>query len=394
MQIYDMDADTRDDIVYLSEYGELSVLYGTPTAGKYTKNILDRTLGITLDTAVHPEGGAIYYTSLPQLPAGYVSQSDLSTSTGASDLLLRQTLYTQRTILQSGVGLQGIVYDGLSPAENTDIQTALGDIPFTTPIDTVPAYRTYVRSQYAPGYSIDIGRTYESASGTLLVSGSPVNIRVRIKNNSTNALRGIEYLEQVPQIFDTTKTTEYILKINNISSTGSVRTVKTGEYDMTFSIPDIPAGGEVEIVYPVYPAATSYGKMIVGKLETGEIGDDIYGDVGFDAKTTCGASMTMWRSTAVRTYQRGVRDFRTADIPDDMRMYFSDADADGIPDYMASMTTQEKKERYTAAGTDTSSTSMYPTVSTTTSGSARTLTLAFSPRTESQIGGLVDNIQK
>ena len=48
LRIYDMDADERDDIVYITAGGELGILYGSSVAGTFTKKILDPTLGITL----------------------------------------------------------------------------------------------------------------------------------------------------------------------------------------------------------------------------------------------------------------------------------------------------------------------------------------------------------
>lgn len=44
-----MDTDGRDDIVYLSEDGELAILYGTASSGVFTKNILDNSLGVEID---------------------------------------------------------------------------------------------------------------------------------------------------------------------------------------------------------------------------------------------------------------------------------------------------------------------------------------------------------
>jgi hypothetical protein len=43
-----MDADGRDDIIYITSGGELGILYGTAVVGNFTKKILDPTLGITL----------------------------------------------------------------------------------------------------------------------------------------------------------------------------------------------------------------------------------------------------------------------------------------------------------------------------------------------------------
>lgn len=62
-----MDNDTRDDIVYLTEGGELSILYGTATPGIFDKRLLDPTLGITLSRTPIKTGGAIFMNSLPQV---------------------------------------------------------------------------------------------------------------------------------------------------------------------------------------------------------------------------------------------------------------------------------------------------------------------------------------
>lgn len=48
--------------------------------------------------------------------------------------------------------------------------------------------------------------------------------------------------------------------------------------------------------YQLTALPMSYGEMLVGNLENGEVGEDIYGDVGFKTSTTCGADMMLWRS--------------------------------------------------------------------------------------------------
>ena len=42
--MYDMDHDQRDDIVYLSQDGELGILYGTSQPGVLEKKVLDSSL--------------------------------------------------------------------------------------------------------------------------------------------------------------------------------------------------------------------------------------------------------------------------------------------------------------------------------------------------------------
>ena len=43
MKIFDMDGDKKDDIVYISESGELAILYGTSTLGVFTKKVVDNS---------------------------------------------------------------------------------------------------------------------------------------------------------------------------------------------------------------------------------------------------------------------------------------------------------------------------------------------------------------
>lgn len=62
-----MDADGRDDIVYITSGGELGILYGSSVAGTFVKKILDPTLGITLSPTPITVGGAIHTSASPIL---------------------------------------------------------------------------------------------------------------------------------------------------------------------------------------------------------------------------------------------------------------------------------------------------------------------------------------
>jgi hypothetical protein len=50
---------------------------------------------------------------------------------------------------------------------------------------------------------------------------------------------------------------------------------------------DIAPGETVIVSYELIALPASYGEMIVGDLEKGTVGADIYGDVGFKTSTTC-----------------------------------------------------------------------------------------------------------
>lgn len=73
---------------------------------------------------------------------------------------------------------------------------------------------------------------------------------------------------------------------------------------------DLAPGETMEISYDLVALPASYGEMIVGDLEKGTVGADIYGDVGFKTSTTCGANMLLWASDlTLRMYTRGTHEF-------------------------------------------------------------------------------------
>lgn len=82
-----MDADGRDDIVYITASGELGILYGTATVGVFTKKILDPTLGITLSPTPITVGGAIHTSQAPQSPT--ISASLPVDNTGLDEKILK-----------------------------------------------------------------------------------------------------------------------------------------------------------------------------------------------------------------------------------------------------------------------------------------------------------------
>ncbi len=117
-----------------------------------------------------------------------------------------------------------------------------------------------------------------------------------IKNTTAFPIRNIEYLDTVPGIFSLEKTLKYTVTTNNTTVERSMESLSTDEYDAYFLGRDLLPGQSLEIRYDLIALPASYGEMIVGDLEKGTVGSDIYGDVGFKTSTTCGASMLLWAS--------------------------------------------------------------------------------------------------
>ncbi len=291
-----MDTDGRDDIIYITAGGELGILYGTLTRGTFIKKILDPTLGISLSTTPITTGGAVRSSSTPQIDGALgVSPTD---SVGIDDSTLNAEIYYQyaRPIPQVSTRVN---LDALSGALDTLASGAANN-----PSDT------YVRSQYATAYGLQISKQYTNVTHTTLYPDDLIQARISIKNTSPVAIKNIEYLDSIPKIFSLEKTTKYSIKMGGSSTDRVFDSRSSGDYDMHFVGRNLAPGETLEISYDLIALPASYGEMIVGDLERGTVGADTYGDVGFKTSTTCGASMLLWTSgPGARDYTRGTHEF-------------------------------------------------------------------------------------
>lgn len=391
-KIYDMDADGRDDIVYLTESGELGVLYGTQTLGVFEKKILDSTLGVKLSTDPETTGGAVLFDRIPKLP----SLNAASSGTGIEDeSTLRSEVYVQRSVYDANAA--GAFSDSIvTPVDTAGAEqimtTALKD-PNTNTTSTTRT-DTYLKSQYAPAFGLKIEKHYQNINAATLHAGDTIRVDIAFTNTSNSPISGFEYLDTIPKIFDTEKTHTYRMTLGDESQEKPFEWLATEEYDAHFIGRDIPAGSTLHMTYEVRALAASYGEMSVGKFEGGEVGDDIYGDVGFKTSTTCGAEMILWRSTAVREYVRGTRSFTQAELPDGVSQKLIDTDNNGIPDSVEKMSQAEQQSAY--QDMQKTSKNGYLTdskiVQANVSSDKRVLDIGLSPRATQDILTITENL--
>lgn len=125
---------------------------------------------------------------------------------------------------------------------------------------------TYIRSEYAPAYQIQISKTYKNTSQKLLHAGDRVEVDISITNSGTTLLKDLEYLDTIPSIFDPADTRTYSVGIDTAYEERPF-TLSDDTYDARFTLPDIPVGKTLHIKYSVTALATSYGEMLVGNYE-------------------------------------------------------------------------------------------------------------------------------
>lgn len=178
-----------------------------------------------------------------------------STTTGIDDTTLQVEVYYR--------------YDRPVPQTTTrvDINTLSGALDTLADSTTSNTTDTYVRSQYATAYGLQISKQYTNTTHATLYPDDLIQARISIKNTSPTTIKNIEYLDTIPQIFSLEKTLKYTIKIGSTSTDRPFEPIAAGDYDMHFVGRDLAPGETLEISYELIALPASYGEMVVGDLE-------------------------------------------------------------------------------------------------------------------------------
>lgn len=164
-----------------------------------------------------------------------------------------------------------VYYQYVHPApeisEDTNLATLSGVYTDIANGRTGQSEDTFVRSQYATAYGLNIEKKYTNTTHTTLYPDDLIQARISIKNTTNQTIKNIEYLDVVPKIFSLDKTEKYTVSIGGTSIDRPFESISSGDYDMYFVGRDIPPGETLEISYDIVALPASYGEMIVGDLE-------------------------------------------------------------------------------------------------------------------------------
>jgi len=72
---------------------------------------------------------------------------------------------------------------------------------------------TYIRSQYATAYGLNIEKVFTNITHPTLSPGDHVQAHISIKNTTSNTIKDIEYLDTLPKIFSVDNTPKYSVRI-------------------------------------------------------------------------------------------------------------------------------------------------------------------------------------
>jgi hypothetical protein len=379
MRIYDMNADKKDDIVYLTEDGELGILYWTITHGIFEKSILDTTLWVYLSSESTAIWWALRTSDVKNISLNpiWITQPNSETPDSA---MLNAEVYYQYNYPRS--------ITPISSYDPSDLNWLLS----TTPESSSDGNQsdTYIKSEYAESIWVRIKRSFlPIISSRPVHAGDTVRATIAFENISGKTIKDVEYLDTLPSIFDHEETKVYTLTVDGNSREIPFSYLSSDEYDSHFNLGDIPAWKTLTLSYDVKSYRVKYGDLIVWNLEKWEVGDDIYWDVGFNGSNSCGADMILWRSQLEKGYKRWTRTFSKPTVPTDLASYTADADRNGIPDRIDSMTIEQQKELY---NNKTSSTPDKSVVRVNTNWDGKSLNIGFDPSTEKELSTIAENL--
>lgn len=175
-------------------------------------------------------------------------------------------------------------------------------------------------------------KTYIDKNGGSLQSGDRVQVAIRLTNSGSTPLTDVEYLDSFDTtLFSVPDSSDYSILSDAGTSTGKISPLTDGDFIFHFKGMSIGAGRSAIIQYEITANALKYGTFKVGILET----DDTYGDVAMNANSLCGDEELLWKSTAVRSYEKTLKKIEASgDSGTALRGKFTDFNENGQPDYI------------------------------------------------------------
>jgi uncharacterized repeat protein (TIGR01451 family) len=393
-EAYDMDADGKDDIVTLDDAGEIHIFYGSGTSlnPSFTKKFIGDGYSIRLSDESINQGWAVYFDGLTQIRPDvaramllesqeYVrlvqeqiaswdedAGENIPSPEFIDDSLVGSFLYVSLPYIPTNYEDDESPQDTLLESFETQVNSISGSsqtesmsgsvdeledflteyeeyIQYTGYQNTYKPDTYFLRSQYADLEGIQVTKTFTDTNSGTLQTGDSVFFDVTLKNTSTSRKNNIAYVDTLPKYFQFA--TENVILLSE-EGQEVPRKWTIAEYNIVLDGFYLDPAEEVKVRYELKTLPLSHGHIQIGLYETGEVGDDTYGDIILkEDEKNCGKEADIFRSIAVRNYQK----WKTtpscdADVVDLSNTFpdLIDADEDGMPDYLQTLLSDEVTE--------------------------------------------------
>ena len=168
---------------------------------------------------------------------------------------------------------------------------------------TVGTLLTFVYSQYANAYGVDVQKHYTDIDHPTIHDGDHIQVTITINNTSSGKdLSNILYLDgNTSKVFRPSGSNQYTLIQNGQSSTGTLNDLGSSEkFDNFFGPLSLASNSSLQIQYNLIANSVTYGKMAVGFLEPGAK----LGEISLMPKAQVGGQTIIWRPNANGEYKQ------------------------------------------------------------------------------------------
>lgn len=397
---FDMNNDTKMDIVTLDENWDINIFYGWWTADspKFTKKTVDSGYWLKIDSTPRNDNSAIYYNGLYQLPidssAEFLKSSEaLSasvknfnssiTSWGWNESIKSPWEWTFNESLLNKLLFFQVNYD---PEFNSDTlsqddnkasiisnlpQSLLWDtssIALTTAManeefkdftnylaennswkinydasSNTSKISTFLRSEYADVEWINIKKVYTDKNGWFLKAWDQVTVKVEITNTSKSITKNISYLDKVPIPLSLWNETKYKFKIwEDYKSIIPKNAPDWSEFSFMIDHFDLLAGQKATFEYNLETLPFDYWFIQTGLFEKWELWDDVFWDILLKKSSqNCWQTSTIYRSVEKEKYEKWEQaptcNPVKSKLPEEVEKNTIDTDWNWIPDYIDTM---------------------------------------------------------
>ena len=316
---FDMDNDTRDDIITLDDSGKIHIFYGWWTSRNpvFSKLLVSDDYGIDLSSKIRNDGWFVYFDELYQLQPQEPQLDNISTE------ILDKEIFTQLSISTQNLS-----------------------------VDENPV--TFIKSQYGKSVGIEVTKRFLDTNSWSLQSGDQIDVEVILRNVSPLPKNNVIYAETIEDIFSLQRESIEVSKRQkdrisfetdlNISPSFDIPSSSFAIESMTLNPWD-----EIKIEYTLLTRPIEFWYLEAWLFEKWELWDDSFGDIIMKKDyRNCSHPVEIFRSIESRTYRIWLKvpscNEDAAALPPEIEPNTIDINENWIPDYIDELRDQENEE--------------------------------------------------
>ncbi len=287
MEVFDMDADWRDDLVTLDDSWEINIFYAEwiPKKPLFKKKNISKKFALKLSEKPRSDKSLIYFDSLYQIRKLWIKKSKKlwakDYNKGVGKAILESMVFKNIPYSKSG-----------SLVKNSPFWKQIVKSSSNNSIET-----TFIKWEYADTVWLEVEKVFKDINWWNFKSGDEVEVKIKLTNKTSKTLKNIVYLEMLENYFS--------LKNKSIKNSWNIEAKPPiWNYDFMIDWFSLKPSESFYISYRVKTSPLKYGHIKVWLFESGEAWDDIYWDIIVqDTYKNCQQEIDLFRSIDIREYE-------------------------------------------------------------------------------------------